>query len=156
MCNVYAVTTLAISDLPVLPVTTILPPLRMIHMPVEGKKVSRTALILFPIGQAYAGHNADLASAVANLAILTGKLGKEGCGVLCMAEKNNSQGAVDMGFYARDGGMNGLQIIDACAVGGRREIGDHGRCRRQVDFRPCLAGVGRPVDAVRTGSQDLG
>ncbi|MDD5285056.1 MAG: molybdopterin-dependent oxidoreductase [Desulfuromonadaceae bacterium] len=75
------------------------------------------ALILFPIGQAYAGHNAELASAVANLAILTGKFDKEGCGVLCMAEKNNSQGAVDMGFYAQNGGMDGLRIIDACAAG---------------------------------------
>jgi NADH-quinone oxidoreductase subunit G len=75
------------------------------------------ALILFPTGQAYAGHNAELASAAANLAILTGNLGKEGCGVLCMSEKNNSQGAVDMGFYAQNGGMNGLQIIEACAGG---------------------------------------
>ena len=74
------------------------------------------ALILFPVGNAYPGHNADLASAVANLAILTGKLGKEGCGVLCMAEKNNSQGAVDMGFYATTG-MNATQIIDGCASG---------------------------------------
>jgi NADH-quinone oxidoreductase subunit G len=49
------------------------------------------ALILFPTGQAYTGHTADLATAVANLAILTGKYGKEGCGVLCLSEKNNSQ-----------------------------------------------------------------
>lgn len=75
------------------------------------------ALILFPAGLGYAGHTADLASAVANLAILTGKLGKDGCGVLCMAEKNNSQGAVDMGFYAQDGGLNALQILDACSAG---------------------------------------
>ncbi|MEI6206942.1 MAG: molybdopterin-dependent oxidoreductase [Desulfuromonadales bacterium] len=75
------------------------------------------ALILFPIGQAYPGHNADMASAAANICILTGKFGKEGCGVLCMAEKNNSQGAVDMGFYPHHGGMDGLQIIDACAGG---------------------------------------
>ena len=75
------------------------------------------AVIIFPIGQGYAGHNADLASAVANLAILTGKYGKEGCGVLCLSEKNNSQGAVDMGFYAQDGGLNALQILDACASG---------------------------------------
>lgn len=75
------------------------------------------ALILFPVGQGYAGHDAGLANAAANLAILTGKLGKDGCGVLCMSEKNNSQGAVDMGFYAHDGGMSGLQIIDACAGG---------------------------------------
>lgn len=75
------------------------------------------ALIVFPVGQAYTGHAADLASAVANLALLTGKYGKEGCGVLCLSEKNNSQGAVDMGFYAQDGGLNGLQIMDACTAG---------------------------------------
>lgn len=75
------------------------------------------ALIVFPVGQAYTGHTADLASAVANLALLTGKFGKEGCGVLCLSEKSNSQGAVDMGFYAQDGGLNGLQILDACAAG---------------------------------------
>jgi formate dehydrogenase major subunit/NADH-quinone oxidoreductase subunit G len=75
------------------------------------------ALILFPAGQAYVGHDAELASAAANLALLTGKVGKEGCGVLCMSEKNNSQGAVDMGFYAQNGGLDALQIIDACAGG---------------------------------------
>jgi formate dehydrogenase major subunit/NADH-quinone oxidoreductase subunit G len=75
------------------------------------------ALIIFPTGQGYTGHNAELAHAVANLAILTGKYGKEGCGVLCLSEKNNSQGAVDMGFYAQDGGLNSSQILDACAAG---------------------------------------
>lgn len=75
------------------------------------------ALIVFPVGQAYTGHTAALASAAANIAILTGKYGKEGCGVLCLSEKNNSQGAIDMGFYAQDGGLNGLQILDACADG---------------------------------------
>jgi formate dehydrogenase major subunit/NADH-quinone oxidoreductase subunit G len=74
------------------------------------------ALILFPIGMPYPGHNADLASALANLAILTGKLGKEGSGVLCMGEKNNSQGAVDMGFYSSTG-MDAARIIDGCASG---------------------------------------
>lgn len=75
------------------------------------------ALILFPIGQAYPGHTADLASALANLAILAGKLGREGSGVLCMAEKNNSQGAVDMGFFAHDGGLDAARILDGCRSG---------------------------------------
>ena len=75
------------------------------------------ALILFSVGQAYPGHNAALANAVANLAILAGKIGKEGSGVLCLSEKNNSQGAVDMGFYAIDGGLDASQIIDGCAAG---------------------------------------
>ena len=78
---------------------------------------SAKALIIFPVGQAYSGHNADLATAAANLALLTGKYDKEGCGVLCLSEKNNSQGAVDMGFFAQDGGLNGLQILDACTDG---------------------------------------
>lgn len=78
---------------------------------------AENALILFPIGQAYPGHNAALANAVANLAILAGKMGKEGSGVLCLSEKNNSQGAVDMGFYAIDGGLNASQIMDGCAGG---------------------------------------
>ncbi len=80
------------------------------------------ALILFPSGQPYTGHTAELASAVANLAILTGKYGKEGCGVLCLSEKNNSQGAVDMGFFAQDGGMNGLEILEACTNGGVKTL----------------------------------
>jgi NADH-quinone oxidoreductase chain G len=75
------------------------------------------ALIVFPIGQAYPGHNAELATAVANLAILTGKVGTEGSGVLCLSEKNNSQGAVDMGFFATEGGPDALQILDGCNSG---------------------------------------
>jgi NADH-quinone oxidoreductase chain G len=75
------------------------------------------ALIIFPVGQAYPGHNAALANAVANLAILAGKLGKEGGGVLCLSEKNNSQGAVDMGFHAAAGGLDAGRIIDGCASG---------------------------------------
>lgn len=75
------------------------------------------ALIVFPVGQAYPGHTAELASAAANIALLTGKYGKEGCGVLCLSEKNNSQGAVDVGFYAHDGGLNAAQILDGCTSG---------------------------------------
>lgn len=75
------------------------------------------ALIILPIGQAYPGHNAAVAQAVANLAILTGKLGKEGSGVLCLSEKNNSQGAVDMGFCASNGSLNATQILDGCSAG---------------------------------------
>jgi NADH-quinone oxidoreductase chain G len=75
------------------------------------------ALILFPVGLAYPGHNAALANAVANLALLTGKLGKEGSGVLCLSEKNNSQGAVDMCFHAVDGGLDAAQILEGCSAG---------------------------------------
>ncbi|GFO62095.1 molybdopterin-dependent oxidoreductase [Geomonas paludis] len=75
------------------------------------------ALIILPIGQGYPGHNAALANAAANLAILTGQYGKEGAGLLIMGEKNNSQGAVDMGIYPKGTGLNAAAIIDGCASG---------------------------------------
>lgn len=78
---------------------------------------SERPLILFPVGLAYPGHGAALATAVANLSILTGKTEGEGCGILCMSEKNNSQGAVDMGFFPAEGGMGANAIIEACASG---------------------------------------
>jgi formate dehydrogenase major subunit/NADH-quinone oxidoreductase subunit G len=80
------------------------------------------ALIVFPVGQAYPGHTAALANAVANLAIVAGKLGKEGSGVLCLSEKNNSQGAIDTGFYPKDKGLNASQILDGCLDGSIRTL----------------------------------
>lgn len=78
---------------------------------------SEKPLILFPVGLAYPGHDAALATAVANLSILAGKVEGEGCGILCMSEKNNSQGAVDMGFYSAENGLDANSIIEACASG---------------------------------------
>lgn len=75
------------------------------------------ALILLPVGLGYPGHNAALASAAANLAILTGKIGKEGSGLLIMSEKNNSQGAADLGIYPKSTGLAAGAIIDGCASG---------------------------------------
>ncbi|MBU5638514.1 molybdopterin-dependent oxidoreductase [Geomonas sp. Red69] len=74
-------------------------------------------LIILPIGLGYPGHNAALANAAANLAILTGQVGKEGAGLLIMGEKNNSQGAVDMGIYPKATGLNAQGIIDGCTSG---------------------------------------
>jgi NADH-quinone oxidoreductase subunit G len=62
------------------------------------------AIILFTSGLAYPGADAQLAHAAANLAILGGKLGKEGSGILALQEKNNSQGALDVGFVPGQGG----------------------------------------------------
>lgn len=104
------------------------------------------ALILFPIGQAYPGHSAELASALANLAILAGKLGSEGSGVLCMAEKNNSQGAVDMGFYPRNGGLDALQILDGCRSGAIRTLFIAGE--NPLVSYPDQAGVTAALDKV--------
>jgi NADH-quinone oxidoreductase chain G len=75
------------------------------------------ALIVLPLGLAYPGHGKELAQALINLALLTGKIGKEGCGVLLLGEKNNSQGAADLGVYPASGGLNAAAIIDGCAAG---------------------------------------
>jgi NADH-quinone oxidoreductase subunit G len=75
------------------------------------------ALILLPLGMAYPGHNAALAQTLLNLALLTGRIGKEGSGVLFMGEKNNSQGAVDMGIIPGAKGKDAAGIIDGCASG---------------------------------------
>jgi len=75
------------------------------------------ALIILPTGLAYPAHDAQLAHAAANLAILAGKLGKEGSGLLVLQEKNNSQGAVDVGFAPAAGGKNAQQILAGCVDG---------------------------------------
>ncbi|MBT1074127.1 molybdopterin-dependent oxidoreductase [Geobacter grbiciae] len=75
------------------------------------------ALIMLPIGLAYPGHGKALAQATINLALLTGKIGKEGCGVLIMGEKNNSQGAADLRIHPVAGGRDAMAILDGCASG---------------------------------------
>lgn len=75
------------------------------------------ALIMLPTGLGYPGHDKCLAQAAINLALLTGKLGAEGCGVLILGEKNNSQGAADIKIHPVAGGMNAAAIIDGCASG---------------------------------------
>ncbi len=75
------------------------------------------ALILLPIGLGYPGHGSELTSALANLAILTGKLNKEGCGILILGEKNNSQGAADLAIHPTAGGRDAGAILEGCTSG---------------------------------------
>ncbi|GAB4294132.1 MAG: molybdopterin-dependent oxidoreductase [Desulfuromonadia bacterium] len=75
------------------------------------------ALIILPTGLAYPAHNASLVSACANLAILTGKIGVEGGGLLVLAEKNNSQGAADLCITPGPGGKDARSILAAAASG---------------------------------------
>ncbi len=75
------------------------------------------ALIIMPTGIAYPGHGKELAQALTNLALLTGKIGKEGSGILVLGEKNNSQGAADLGIHPIANGRDAAAIIDGCASG---------------------------------------
>ncbi|MEN8614170.1 formate dehydrogenase subunit alpha [Dehalogenimonas sp. THU2] len=58
---------------------------------------SRPASILYAMGITQHSHGTDNVSAVANLALLTGNLGKPGAGVNPLRGQNNVQGACDMG-----------------------------------------------------------
>jgi len=55
------------------------------------------SVILIATGQASTKHDRALARAAANLALMTGQIGKENAGVFILNEKNNAQGALDMG-----------------------------------------------------------
>ncbi|MGQ9694703.1 MAG: molybdopterin-dependent oxidoreductase [Thermodesulfobacteriota bacterium] len=55
------------------------------------------SVILISTGQASTKHDRPLALAAANLALMTGQVGKENTGIFILNEKNNAQGALDMG-----------------------------------------------------------
>lgn len=104
------------------------------------------AVILFTSGLAYPGADAQLAHAAANLAILGGKLGKEGSGILALQEKNNSQGALDVGFVPGQGGLNAQQILDGCSSGSIKALLIAGE--NPVVSYPGQVSVQKALDAV--------
>ncbi|MBU1752521.1 molybdopterin-dependent oxidoreductase [bacterium] len=55
------------------------------------------ACIIVAAGMGLVGNDRDIALAASNLALVTGNIGKESAGVYILPEKNNSQGALDMG-----------------------------------------------------------
>lgn len=104
------------------------------------------ALILLPLGLGYPGHGKALAQALANLAILAGKIGKEGCGLLVLGEKNNSQGAADLGIYPAASGLNAAAIIDGCISGSVKILCIAGE--NPVISYPDRAKIEKALDAV--------
>ena len=57
-----------------------------------------TACIIYGEGLTRQNHGSDSVSAIANLALLTGNIGKSSAGILPAAGMNNAQGAGDMGI----------------------------------------------------------
>ncbi|MFH1896714.1 MAG: molybdopterin-dependent oxidoreductase [Candidatus Desantisbacteria bacterium] len=55
------------------------------------------ACIIVATGVGLVGNDHDIACAASNLALLTGNIGRQSCGVYILPEKNNSQGALNMG-----------------------------------------------------------
>ncbi|NWF53542.1 MAG: molybdopterin-dependent oxidoreductase [Syntrophaceae bacterium] len=62
---------------------------------------AKTGVILISTGQNSGQEDPAIAQAAVNLALLTGKIGRESCGIFVLGEKNNSQGALDMGVTPR-------------------------------------------------------
>jgi len=61
---------------------------------------AKRAMILIGSGLGSHLEPKDIAMASSNLALVTGHIGKESCGILILLEKCNTQGAVDMGLFA--------------------------------------------------------
>jgi len=75
---------------------------------------SKPATILYTLGITEHTHGTDAVMALANLAMLTGNVGKEGGGVNPLRGQNNVQGACDMG--ALPGTFPGYQAVDDAAT----------------------------------------
>ncbi|MBI4753223.1 molybdopterin-dependent oxidoreductase, partial [Candidatus Desantisbacteria bacterium] len=76
---------------------------------------AKNACIIVATGMGLIGNDHDIALAASNLALLTGNIGKESCGVYILPEKNNSQGALDMG--AVPGFLPGYVPVDKPGLG---------------------------------------
>lgn len=59
----------------------------------------------------------EIAIASSNLALITGHIGKESCGILILLEKCNTQGAVDLGLSPGGSGDGGKDILQKALEG---------------------------------------
>ncbi|MEK7813649.1 MAG: molybdopterin-dependent oxidoreductase, partial [Candidatus Desantisbacteria bacterium] len=81
------------------------------------------ACIIVAAGTGLVGNDRDIALAASNLALITGNIGKESCGVYILPEKNNSQGALDMGAVPgllpgyKPAGKTGLGMMEMLEPG---------------------------------------
>jgi len=80
---------------------------------------ARKAMIFYSTGLTQHATATSNVLALANLALITGHIGREGCGINPLAEHNNSQGACDMGLIP--GALPGYQPVADRAVRGKFE-----------------------------------
>jgi formate dehydrogenase (NADP+) alpha subunit len=71
---------------------------------------SKTAIIVYSLGITEHSHGTDNVLAIANLAMITGNVGKPFAGVMPMRGQNNVQGACDMGCVP--GAYQGYQAVN--------------------------------------------
>ncbi|MEJ2201078.1 MAG: molybdopterin-dependent oxidoreductase [Desulfuromonadaceae bacterium] len=78
---------------------------------------AKKTAILLAYGLPYTANSKELGLAAANLAILCGNAGQEGCGLYLCGEKANSQGAIDLGILPGKGGLGAQAMLEALAGG---------------------------------------
>ncbi|WP_298037832.1 NADH-quinone oxidoreductase subunit NuoG [uncultured Desulfuromonas sp.] len=78
---------------------------------------SKKSAILLAYGLPYTAQSKELAVAAANLAILTGNVGREGSGLYLCGEKANSQGAIDLGILPEGSGLGSQAMLEAAGKG---------------------------------------
>ena len=82
----------------------------------ELASADRAAIVL-AYGLPYTAYSKEIATAAANLAMLTGIAGRDGSGLYLCGEKANSQGAVDIGVLPGPAGLGVQQMLKAAANG---------------------------------------
>ncbi len=103
------------------------------NLAVKIKEVARTyaksrSMILWGLGVTEHLDGSAAVSAIANLALLTANVGKEGAGLMPLRGQNNVQGACDMGclpYFAPDYGsleVEGLKTPDILEAAANKEI----------------------------------
>ena len=100
---------------------------------------SKPASILYTLGITEHIHGTEGVMALANLAMLTGNIGKPGSGVNPLRGQNNVQGACDMG--ALPGNFPGYQAVDNPQV--REKFEDAWKCRLNPEPGKTLTGIYR-------------
>ena len=106
--------------------------------PRTGERVARATAILFALDSSIGGTRRPASRAVADLALVTGNVGKPGAGVLPLCYGANDQGAWDMGVWpsalpghefvadpqarARLGALWGAELPDGPGAGSRNMI----------------------------------
>ncbi len=103
------------------------------------------AMVVYSLGITEHTHGTDNVLAIANLALLTGNIGRPGAGVMPMRGQNNVQGACDVGCVP-DSLAGGLPVRDAAC---REAVGR--RWGAELPEAPGLT-VMEMLDAARRGS----
>jgi formate dehydrogenase alpha subunit len=98
---------------------------------------SKTSCVIYGEGITCQSHGSDSVSAVANLALLTGNIGKPAAGIIPMTGMNNAQGVCDMGVMpGQKSGLGLAGILDAIkkkTIKACYVIGDHPLLHGKLD-----------------------